>query len=89
MKQLLDAIKNYWQIITVAVAVVSAGAIFPFKLSAMEQRQDKFEQVQTSLYEQTTMIGKWVEKQEYEKELLESAPPGWKWDATKREYVEK
>ena len=89
--QTMDFLKTYWIQITAIVAGIAACSIFPFKLNAMESRQEKFEEVQNSLYEQTTQIGKWVAAQEsdkaHEKELQASAPPGYRWDSLNREYV--
>ena len=89
--KILKSVKEYWGIILVVVGMIAAGAVFPFRLEAMEKRQDQFEQVQQSLYEQTTMIGSWVQQEQqskqYEKERYEAAPPGWRWDPNRREYV--
>ena len=93
MTTFLEYLKKYWVQITAIVGLIGACFLFPFKLEAMDKRQDKFEEQQDSLYEQTTMIGKWVEQEqqnkEYEKERISSAPPGYRWDASRREYVKK
>ncbi len=45
------------------------------------------------LVAQTTTIGDYVQQQmqekEYEKERVASAPPGYRWDSLKREYVKR
>ena len=93
MKLDLQAIKDFWPVSIAVVGFIGACFIFPFRVEALENRQDKFEEVQSSLYEQTTQIGKWVAAQEsdkaHEKELQASAPPGYRWDSTIREYVQK
>ena len=91
MNKFFKTIKEYWMFITFVVGAISAAAIFPFRLEALESRQNEFEQNQQLLVQQTTTIGKWVEQEqkekEYKKERQISAPPGWRWDATTRQYV--
>ena len=93
MKLDLQAIKDFWPVSVSVVGFIGACFVFPFKLEAMESRQEKFEQTQERLIEQTTMIGEYVKGQEtekaHEKELQASAPPGYRWDSTIREYVQK
>lgn len=84
MIKFLKILKDYWVQITTIVALISAAAIFPFRLGHAENDIK-------DLREQTTAIYKWVEQEqkekEYEKERIASAPPGYRWDSIKRQYV--
>ena len=89
--KLLKTLKEYWIQITAIVGLIAACSIFPFKLSAMENRQEKLEESQDILIAQTTTIGEYIKGQqtenEYEKERIASAPQGYRWDSYKRTYV--
>lgn len=93
MTQIFKFLKDYWIVITAIVTLIGAGSIFPFRLEALESRQEKFEQTQEKLVEQTMTIADYVKGQEtekaHEKELQESAPKGFRWDSLTREYVKK
>ena len=82
--EILDFIKQYWVVIVVIAASIGGASIFPFKLARAE---DDIK----ALKDQTTAIYKWVEQEQnlkqFEKERVDSAPPGYKWDSSKREYV--
>ena len=91
MLKFLETLKIYWVQIVAIVGLISGVAIFPFKLNAMQTDVKELKEQQKVLVAQTTQIGKWVEQaekeKEYEKERIASAPPGYKWDSFKREYV--
>ena len=91
MLKFLKLLKEYWGILVIIGGAFAAFVILPYRVDAMEKRVADVEEVQDSLYEQTTMIGKWVEQEqkekEYEKERVSSAPVGFRWDSSKREYV--
>lgn len=92
MIKILKFLKEFWIQIVAIVGIIGAASIFPFKLEAMDQRQERLEDAVTKTTEQTTALYKWVEAQEqektYEKERVASAPPGYRWDANRREYVQ-
>lgn len=86
MIKFLETLKRYWVQITAIVALISGCAIFPFRLSNAE---DDIKDLKA----QTTAVYKWVEQEqtekEYENERVASAPPGYRWDSSRREYVKK
>ena len=93
MIKLLETLKTYWvQIITI-VGLIGACSVFPFRLEAMDSRQKKLEEAVTKTTEQTTALYRWVEAQqkekEYEAERIKSAPPGYRWDSSNKEYVKE
>ena len=93
IKALLKYLKEYWLIITMVLGGIGAASIIPYRLDAMENRQDDFEETQKNLVAQTTMIAEYVKGQEteksHEKELQASAPPGYRWDSNTRAYIKK
>ena len=86
----LSGLKEYWAIIVAVGGAFAAIIILPYRVDAMDKRQDKLEAVQDKIVEQTTALYKWVDQEqkekEYEKERLTSAPPGYKWDSVSRKY---
>lgn len=91
MLKFLETLKTYWVQIVAIVGLISGVAIFPFKLNAMQDDVKELKEQQKVLVAQTTTIGKYIEQaekeKEYENERIASAPPGYRWDAVKREYV--
>ena len=84
MVEFMEFLRSYWIQITSILALVGAASIFPFKLANAESDIK-------ALKDQTTAIYQWVQQEqqskEFEKERIANAPPGWKWDSGKREYV--
>lgn len=82
----LDFLKEYWVIASVVALSIGGASVFPFKLARAEGDIK-------DLKDQTTAIYSWVKQEqqekEFEKERVASAPPGYRWDSGKREYIKE
>lgn len=91
MKIDFKIIKDYWPIGAAIVAFIGACSVFPVRLSNAENKINDIEDQQKLLIQQTTTIGAWVQQEQqakqFEEERYMTAPPGWKWDPARKEYV--
>lgn len=89
----MDFLKAYWIQISFIVGGIAACSIFPFQLKAAQEDIKDIKDEQKILIAQTTTIGEYIKGQEtekqHEKELQAAAPPGYRWDSLKREYIKK
>ena len=79
----LGFLRSHWGMVTMGIAFISACAVFPFKLQAVERKADKIESRQET-------IEKYIKASEEEKKATEdaiaNAPLGWIWNLVTKEY---
>ena len=102
MKEWWDRLLKTWPIILAVLGVISAAAILPYRLEAVEKNDAKQDaaleeqrKMSAALYEQTTAINSLIQQKEqrermeaqHEAEMKAAAPPGMVWDSATRKYV--
>lgn len=71
-----SALREYWQILAVLVAISGGAFIFaslPGRVDAVEKKQSQIEQ--------------YIQAIEEQKKLMKEAPPGWLWSIKEERYV--